>query len=65
MTILELMGESTDYEKVGVILEGQAETTKNEMIAAKEEYLMFAKEAEEQYALWQAATNEAEAELYK
>ena len=65
MTILDLMGESTDYKKVGVILEGQAETTKNEMIAAKEEYLMFAKEAEEQYLLWQSATNEAEAELYK
>lgn len=65
MTILDLMGESADYEKVGVILAGKAETTKNEMIAAKEEYLMFAQEAEERYAAWQAATNEAEAELLK
>jgi hypothetical protein len=34
MTIMELMGESTNYKKMGVILQGQAETTKNEMIAA-------------------------------
>ena len=65
MTILELMGKSTDYKKVGVILEGQAETTKNEMIAAQKEYELFAKEAEENYLKWQSAKTEEEAELYR
>lgn len=64
-TLVDLMGKSTDYDKVGIILEGQANTTKNEMIAAREEYEMLAKEKDEMYLKWQTATTEEQAELYK
>jgi hypothetical protein len=65
MTIIDLMGKSTDYTKVGIVLEGKAETTKNEMIAARKEYDLFAKEAEENYLKWQSAGTAEQAELYK
>ena len=64
-TLVDLMGKSTDYDKVGIILEGQASTTKNEMIAAREEYEMLAKEKDEMYLKWQTAATEEQAELYK
>jgi hypothetical protein len=35
------------------------------MVAAREEYEMYAKEADEMYLKWQSSINEAQAELYK
>jgi hypothetical protein len=64
-SILDIMGETTDYEKMGVILEGKSKTLHNEMIGYREEYEMYSKEAEEQYRQWQAAENEEQAEIYK
>lgn len=67
-TMIDLMGKSTDYKAVGKVLEGKAETTKNEMEAARKEFDLYSKEANEKYALWQAALasgNTAAAELYK
>jgi hypothetical protein len=59
LTLIDLMGKSTDYDKVGIVLDGKAQTTKNEMIAAREEYEMFAREKDEMYMKWRSATNEA------
>jgi hypothetical protein len=41
LSLLELMNKSADYKTIGVVLEGQAEVSKNAMIAAKKEYEMF------------------------
>ena len=64
-SIVELAGKSTDYKKMGTVLEGKAETTKNEMIAAQEEYELYRQQADEKYALWKSAKTKEEAEMYK
>ena len=66
--MLDLMGKSTDYQAVGKVLAGKAETTKNEMEAARKEFDLYSKEANEKYGLWQealASGNTAAAELYQ
>jgi hypothetical protein len=50
---------------MGTVLEGKAETTKNEMVAAQEEYELYRQQADEKYALWKSAKTEEEAEMYR
>ena len=45
-SIMDIIGESTDYEAMGIILEGQAKTIENELKVAKENYAMLAEEAD-------------------
>ena len=44
--MLGILGKETDYESIGIILEGQASVAKNEYLAANKSYEMYAKEAE-------------------
>jgi hypothetical protein len=55
VSLLELMGQSTNYEALGTVMAGQVITTKNEMDAAWEEALYWRSEADAKYAAYQAS----------
>ena len=67
-SLMEILGKETDYNGLGIILEGQAKTIENQMKVAKEAYAMYQSEADEKKKLLDQAiaqgNNEA-AELYR
>ena len=67
-SIMEIMGKSNDYKKMGKILEGQASLAKDQAQVAKQTMEMYKGEADKKYALYQEALargDSAAAELYK
>ena len=67
-SLMDIMGKSTDYKKVGVVLEGKSKTLKNEFDAAKAEYDLFLSEVEEKKNLLAeaiASGDQAAIELYQ
>lgn len=66
ISLMELMGKSTDFETMDEFLSARAETTKNELDVAKSNYEMLARQ-KEQIEERMAGTREgsAEWELYK
>ena len=67
-SIMEIMGKSNDYKKMGKILEGQASLAKDQAQVAKQTMEMYKDEADKKYALYQEALargDSAAAELYK
>jgi hypothetical protein len=65
LTLMDLMGESVNYEKTGEVLVAQSEMLKNEMTTQKDQYLDLKSKADEQYRNMMTASNESEAELYR
>lgn len=67
-SLMEILGKETDYNGLGIILEGQAKTIENQMKVAKEAYAIYQSEADEKKKLLDQAiaqgNNEA-AELYR
>lgn len=66
--ILELTGKETDYEAIGIVLEGQAKAAENRVKVNKETADMYREQADARYAEYQKALaqgNEQAAELYK
>lgn len=66
-SLMDIQGKSTDYNNMGIILEGKSSNIKSEMEVAKEEADWFMSEAIKQkdaYDKAMAAGNEEEAELY-
>ena len=66
--MMDILGKSKDYESMGSILQGQAETLKNELAVAEAEYNLYAQQVEEKRALYEQALAEedyAAAEIYK
>lgn len=66
-SILEAIGESTNYGAIGTVLEGLADTSEDAARAAKASMDMFKTEASERYAEYTAALaagNDEAAELY-
>lgn len=66
--MMDILGKSKDYESMGSILQGQAETLENELAVAEAEYNLYAQQAEEKRALYEQALAEedyAAAEIYK
>ena len=67
-SMMEIMGKQNDYDSMGTILQGQADTIKNELDVAEAEYELYAKEAEEKRKKYEeayAAGDMEAAELYK
>ena len=50
-SLMETLGKETDYNALGIILEGQAKTIENQVKVAKETYAMYQAEAEEKKRL--------------
>jgi len=50
-SLMEILGKETDYNGLGIILEGQAKTIENQMKVAKEAYAMYQSEADEKKKL--------------
>ena len=66
--MMDILGKSKDYESMGSILQGQAETLENELAVAEAEYNLYAEEAEKKRKLYEEAVasgDAAAAELYK
>ena len=67
-SLMETLGKETDYNSLGIILEGQAKTIENQMKVAKEAYAMYQSEADEKKKLLDqaiAAGNTEAAEVYQ
>ena len=67
-SLMETLGKETDYNGLGIILEGQAKTIENQMKVAKEAYAMYQSEADEKKKLLDqaiAAGNTEAAEVYQ
>lgn len=67
-SLMEIMGKSTDYQKMGTILKGQAEVAKNSMDVAQKNAEMYAGEAAKKLEAYETAMknkNYEAAELYK
>ena len=62
-SIMSLLGKETDFETMGVILEGQVETTKNSYEAAQSVYNMAKEQKEAAYKELQNAKTDEEREL--
>lgn len=63
--IMTTLGKETDYKNMGIILEGQSQTIKNEMEVAKKTYEMYAAEAQKKERLYLSETNEEAKKLYE
>ena len=66
--MLEILGKEMDYDSLGVILQGQAETIENEMKVAEAAYAMYQAEADKKKALLDKALEEGNhnaAEIYQ
>lgn len=67
-SLMEILGKETDYNGLGIILEGQAKTIENQMKVAKEAYAMYQSEADEKKKLLDQAIatgNTEAAEVYQ
>ena len=67
-SLMETLGKETDYNGLGIILEGQAKTIENQMKVAKEAYAMYHSEADEKKKLLDQAIvagNTEAAEVYQ
>lgn len=65
-SVLDIMGKSTDYAKVGAILEGQASNIKNELDVATENYSNWSREAKKwEEAMQSSIRGSADWELYE
>ena len=67
-SLMEIMGKSTDHQKMGTILKGQAEVAKNSMDVAQKNAEMYAGEAAKKLEAYETAMknkNYEAAELYK
>ena len=66
-TLLSIIGKESDYESMGIILQGIADTAEDAKVAAKAEYDMFAKQANAKKAAYEALENKdsAQAEALK
>ena len=62
-SIMSLLGKETDFETMGVILEGQVETTRNSYEAAQSVYNMAKEQKEAAYKELQNAKTDEEREL--
>ena len=66
-SLMEIMGKSTDYEAMGLVLEGKAKALGDQAAVAKATMEMYKDEAEDRYQAYQQALldgDEAAAELY-
>lgn len=66
-SLMGIMGKSTDYESIGVILEGKVQVLSDQAAVAKETMEMYKDQAEQRYADYEKALldgDEAAAELY-
>lgn len=66
-SLMEIMGKSTDYEAMGIVLEGKAKALGDQAAAAKATMEMYKGEAEDRYQAYQQALldgDAAAAELY-
>lgn len=66
-SIMDLLGKSSDYKTMGVILEGQADVAENQAKSSKAIMEMMQGEAEDRYRAYQGALasgDKAAAELY-
>ena len=66
-SIMDLLGKSSDYKTMGVILEGQADVAENQAKSSKAIMEMMQGEAEDRYRAYQealASGDKAAAELY-
>ena len=66
--VMDIMGQSNDFGKMGKILEGQSKVMKNQAKVAKETFEMYSKEASDKFAKYQealASKDQAAADLYK
>ena len=66
-SLMEIMGKSTDYESIGVILEGKVKVLSDQAAVAKETMEMYKDQAEQRYADYEQALlngDEAAAKLY-
>ena len=61
-SIMDVLGKSQDYERMGVILEAQAHTIDNEAKVAKENYDMISRQAQARKAAYEAAKAEGASE---
>lgn len=67
-SLMEILGKETDYNAIGIILEGQAKTIENQVKVAKEAYAMYQSEADEKKRLLDealAAGNHDAAAIYQ
>ena len=67
-SMMEILGKQNDHDAMGTILQGQADTIKNELDVAEAEYNLYAKEAEEKRKKYEEAFASGDmeaAELYK
>jgi hypothetical protein len=67
-SMMEILGKQNDHEAMGTILQGQADTIKNELDVAEAEYNLYAEEAKakrKKYEEAVASGDKAAAELYK
>lgn len=66
-SLMEIMGKSTDYEAMGIVLEGKAKALGDQAATAKATMEMYKGEAEDRYQAYQQALldgDAAAAELY-
>jgi hypothetical protein len=54
-SLMEIMGKSTNYKAMGIVLEGKAKTLGNQAAVAKETMQMYKDEADDRYAAYQQA----------
>ena len=62
--LMGIIGRSTDYAAMGVILQGQAHTLRNELEVSQQNYEMLREQADEWKQLMETAPDEASLELY-
>lgn len=66
-SLMEIIGKSTNYKAMGIVLEGKAKALGNQAAVAKETMQMYKDEADDRYAAYQQALidgDQAAAELY-
>jgi hypothetical protein len=54
-SMMEILGKETDYKSMGIILQGQADVSADELEVAKRTYALYKQEAEEKKALYDQA----------
>lgn len=64
-SLLNIMGESGDYDKMGTMLKAKAKTLEDQVAVSKSAMEMYQDQANEAYKKWQNADNDAAAELLK
>ena len=57
--VMDIIGKSTDYESMGVILEAQAEVAENNLAVSKANYQMLDEQRDQRKAEYEAAIGNA------